>query len=42
MPATQRGASRNRPFHSLMMVKVLVYAYAAGVFSSRKIAKKLH
>ena len=25
-----------------MMVKVLVYAYATGVFSSRKIAKKLH
>ena len=25
-----------------MMVKVLVYGYATGVFSSRKIAKKLH
>lgn len=25
-----------------MMVKVLVYAYASGVFSSRKIARKLH
>jgi hypothetical protein len=25
-----------------MMVKVLVYAYATGVFSSRKIARKLH
>ncbi|MDX1631554.1 MAG: IS1182 family transposase [Thermoanaerobaculia bacterium] len=32
---------RNRPFHPEMMVKVLVYAYATGVFSSRKIAKKL-
>ncbi|MBG6078089.1 transposase [Polaromonas sp. CG_9.11] len=25
-----------------MMVKVLVYAYATGTFSSRKIARKLH
>ena len=25
-----------------MMVKVLVYGYATGVFSSRKMAKKLH
>ncbi|SFU32090.1 Transposase domain [Pseudoduganella namucuonensis] len=25
-----------------MMVKVLLYAYASGVFSSRKIARKLH
>lgn len=25
-----------------MMVKVLVYCYATGVFSSRKIARKLH
>jgi transposase len=36
------GGSRNQPFHPAMMVKVLVYAYASGVFSSRKIAKKLH
>jgi transposase/IS5 family transposase len=35
------GGSRNQPFHPAMMVKVLVYAYATGVFSSRKIAKKL-
>jgi transposase/IS5 family transposase len=33
---------RNQPFHPAMMVKILVYAYATGVFSSRKIAKKLH
>ena len=33
---------RNQPFHPAMMVKVLVYGYATGVFSSRKIAKKLH
>ena len=36
------GGSRNQPLHPAMMVKVLVYAYATGVFSSRKIAKKLH
>ena len=36
------GGSRNQPFHPVMMVKVLVYAYATGVFSSRKIARKLH
>jgi transposase len=38
----QGGGSRNQPFHPAMMVKVLVYAYATGVFSSRKIARKLH
>lgn len=37
-----RGGPRNQPFHPAMMVKVLVYAYATGVFSSRKIARKLH
>jgi transposase len=36
------GGSRNQPFHPAMMVKVLVYGYATGVFSSRKMAKKLH
>ena len=36
------GGPRNQPFHPAMMVEVLVYAYATGVFSSRKIAKKLH
>ena len=25
-----------------MMVKIMVYAYATGCFSSRKIARKLH
>ena len=33
---------RRQPFEPRMMVKVLVYAYATGVFSSRKIARKLH
>ncbi len=36
------GGPRNQPFHPGMMVKVLLYAYATGVFSSRKIARKLH
>lgn len=29
------------PYHPQMMVKVLLYAYCTGVYSSRKIAKKL-
>lgn len=37
-----KGGPRNQPFHPEMMVKVLVYAYASGVFSSRKIARRLH
>ncbi len=32
---------RRAPFEPLMMVKILVYAYATGVFSSRKMAQKL-
>ena len=32
---------RNAPYEPLMMVKVLIYAYATGVFSSRGIARKL-
>jgi transposase len=36
------GGSRNQPFHPAMMVKVLIYGYARGVFSSRKLARKLH
>lgn len=32
---------RNQPFHAAIMIKVLVYAYATGTFSSRKIGKKL-
>ncbi len=36
------GGPRNQPFHPTMMVKVLVYGYATGAFSSRKIARKLH
>lgn len=32
---------RRQPFDPLMMVKVLVYGYASGVFSSRKIASRM-
>lgn len=32
----------NQAFDPCMMVKVLLYAYATGTFSSRKIAAKLH
>jgi transposase len=35
------GGARNQPFDPAMMVKVLVYGYATGVFSSRKLARKL-
>lgn len=38
----EEGGPRNQPFHPAMMVKVLLYAYATGIFSSRKIAVKLH
>ena len=38
----EKDGARNQPFHPAMMVKVLVYAYATGVFSSRKIARKLY
>ena len=32
---------RNAPYEPSMMVKALIYAYATGVFSSRRIARKL-
>jgi transposase len=32
---------RNQPFEPAMMVKVLLYGYATGTFSSRRIARKL-
>ena len=37
-----KDGPRNQPFHPAMMVKVLIYGYASGVFSSRKNARKLH
>ena len=33
---------RNMPYDPSMMVKVLIYAYASGVFCSRAIARRLH
>ena len=30
------AGARNQPFHPAMMVKLLVYGYASGVFSSRR------
>jgi transposase len=30
-----------RPYHPRMMTKILVYAYCVGVFSSRRIQKRL-
>lgn len=33
---------RNQPFDPQMMVAVLLYAYATGTYSSRRIAKKLY
>ena len=36
------GGPRNQPFHPALMVKVLLYGYATGTFSSRKLARKLH
>lgn len=37
-----KDGPRNQPFHPAMMVKVLIHGYATGVFSLRKIARKLH
>ena len=37
----QGDGRRNQPYDPTMLVKVLVYAYATGVFSSRRIASKL-
>ena len=39
--ACRGDGHRNSPFEFRMMVKVLFYAYAASVFSSRKIVKPL-
>ncbi len=40
--ARYEGEGRRRqPFDPRMMVKVLIYGYTSGVFSSRKIARKL-
>ena len=36
------GGLRNQPSLPAMMVKVLVYGYATGVFSSRRLERWLH
>jgi transposase len=33
---------RKQPYHPAMMLKVLIYGYATGTFSSRRLAQKLH
>jgi len=38
----QGDGRRNRPYDPAMLLKVLIYAYATGTFSSRKIARRLH
>lgn len=37
-----KSGPRNQPIHPAIMEKVLLYSYATGVFSSRKLAKRLH
>ena len=38
----EEGDARgNQPFHPAMMLKILIYGYATGTFSSRRIAKKI-
>jgi transposase len=37
----EEDGRRNQPFDPRMMLKVLLYAYATGTFSSRKIARKI-
>ncbi len=39
--AYEGDGRRNSPFDPQMMVTVLLYAYATGTFSSRRIARKL-
>lgn len=38
----EEGDARgNQPFHPAMMLKILIYAYATGTFSSRRIAQRI-
>ena len=38
----EEGDARgNQPFHPAMMLKILIYGYATGTFSSRRIAQKI-
>ena len=36
------SGARNQPFRPAMMVKLLVYGYATGAFSSRKMERRRH
>ncbi|MDP8209315.1 MAG: transposase [Candidatus Stygibacter australis] len=40
--ANKNGKGGNSPYHPKMMLKILIYAYTQGIFSSRKIEKQLH
>ena len=35
------GGQGNLPYHPAMMLKILIYGYASGVFSSRRIARQI-
>jgi transposase len=37
----QGDGRRNRPYEPLMVLKILIYGYATGIFSSRKIEQHL-
>ncbi|HEY0158354.1 MAG TPA: transposase [Thermoanaerobaculia bacterium] len=37
----ESDARGNQPFHPAMILKILMYAYATGTFSSRRIAQKI-
>ena len=41
LDAYRDGGQGNLPYHPAMMLKVLIYAYATGVFSSRRIARQI-
>jgi len=38
----QGDGRRNRPFEPAMMIKILLYCYSTGTFSSRKTARRLY
>jgi transposase/IS5 family transposase len=40
-PHEESDPRGNQPFHPAMMLKILIYAYATGTFSSRRIAQKI-
>ena len=41
LEAYRDGGQGNLPYHPAMMLKILIYAYATGVFSSRRIARQI-